>query len=130
MAWTHTGRLGEGLAVLGLMQIYSRSTVALMCRSLELSKVKQKSVSRLAVLSSCLCPCALGVGDAVSTAGSFVPWEAMLPLPDHSRKGEPFLSMYPGGLLDHTVCSHAFAIFLYRSTTGPARLKTSHDTEV
>lgn len=58
MAWTHNGCPGEGLTLLGLVPVCLRRAVTPTCRSMEFrGKHSRKPESRLAILSSCLCPC-------------------------------------------------------------------------
>ena len=88
MEQIHADPLGEGLAMMGLVQVYPRRAVTPICRNFEFGvKLSKKPMSRLAVFSSCLCTYAKEWESVMVPAGSFVRQEAMPSLPVVLQEG-------------------------------------------
>lgn len=88
MAQTPFDPLGVGLAALWLVLVCPRREVARTYKGLQfIVKYSKKLASRFAALSSCLCFYANEWGGSMMPIGSFVPGEAVLPLPNIVLEG-------------------------------------------
>ena len=115
--------LGEGLAMLQLVSISPRKAVTWLHSCLEfMVKCSKRLAPRFAALSRCLCFDASEWGSTLVPASTFVPTEAMPPLPSALQEGELFLPQWPRGSSDHAVHSQASALLPHRSTAMASRL--------
>ena len=91
MAWTHTDLLGEGLCIVlgvGLLQ----KTAARPCSGLDfMINCTTQLALGIAALSWCVCTCTGEWDSWMSAAGSFAGGEAVSPLPNVLKAGQPLL---------------------------------------
>ena len=108
MVGTHAGPLGEGLTVLGLMQVCPRRAVTPKFRGMRFGAKQSKGpVSKLATISRCLCTYAEGQGRIMAPASSFVQDRQCQFSQIHSKNWEPSFPVHPRGSSDQAICPKA-----------------------
>lgn len=114
----NTDPLGEGLAMLLLFAVLSQKSSRTTRQQFRVyGKCSKKPAPRFEALSQCLYSYARKQGSTTS----FVPGQAVPPLPNALQERELFLPVRPRGSSDHAAHSRVSVLLPYRSTTMSAR---------
>lgn len=94
--------------------------VAWLCHGSEfVVKHSQNLAPRFVVFNWSLCFYASECGSSMAPARSFVPGEAVVPLPKSLQGGKLFLPWWPRGSSDHTACSQISTLLTHWRTAKP-----------
>ena len=119
-AWPHTGRLGDGLAT--HLLFFGQSQKSGHTTNVAVWSLWQNGAEiwyQVSLPSTSLHTPMPGNTETHCHPRSFVPGEALVPLPNALQAGERFLQLGPRGSSDHTVQSWVCTLLPHRNTAKP-----------
>jgi len=115
---SNTDTLGDSLAMLLLFAVLSQKSSRTTRQQFRVyGKCSKKPAPKFAALSQCL----YSYDRKQGSTSSFVPGQAVPPLPNALQERELFLPVRPRGSSDHAAHSQVSVLLPHRSTTKPAR---------